>query len=132
MVTVIRKSMATLTESRHEILHAVSWQARANSWSPATDIFETDQLYIVRMEVAGMRDVDFEIAVDHNIVYVSGNRPDLPQRRAYHQMEIRFGKFLSSVNLPGPVNVEESQAEYEDGFLIIKFPKIKTHQIKIE
>ncbi|MBP6210546.1 MAG: Hsp20/alpha crystallin family protein [Anaerolineales bacterium] len=132
MPTVIRKSTPTLLEARREILHAVSWQVRSTIWSPPTDGYETEEAYVVRVEIAGMREEDFDVAVENHTLHISGNRPDQLERRAYHQMEIRFGKFATAVSLPGPVNVEQSHAEYQDGFLTVVLPKAKPNQIKVE
>lgn len=97
-----------------------------------TDGYETEEAYVVRVEIAGMREEDFDVAVENHTLHISGNRPDQLERRAYHQMEIRFGKFATAVSLPGPVNVEQSHAEYQDGFLTVVLPKAKTNQIKVE
>lgn len=132
MPTVVRKTRETLMEVRREILHAVSWQVRSSVWSPPTDVYETEGTYIVRMEIAGMRDEDFEISVEDDTLYIVGSRSDLPERRAYHQMEIRFGKFATAVGLPAPVNVDQSRAEYQDGFLMVTLPKARPNQIKVE
>jgi HSP20 family protein len=132
MPTIVRKSGTTLLETRREILHAVSWQVRSNVWSPPTDVYETDETYVVRVEIAGMREEDFEILLENNTLLISGSRPDLTERRAYQQMEIRFGKFSTSLNLPGPVNIEQAHAEYKDGFLIIVLPKATPNQTKVE
>ena len=59
MPTVIRKSVTNLLESRREILHAVSWQVRSNIWSPPTDQYETEEAYVVRMEIARMQEDNF-------------------------------------------------------------------------
>ncbi len=132
MPTVIRKSSETLMDLRREILHTVSWQVRSNIWSPPTDAYETEEAYIVRMEIAGMREEDFEVTIENDTLLISGSRSDLPERRAYHQMEIRFGKFATAVSVPEPVNVDGAQAEYKDGFLTITLPKAKPNQIKVE
>lgn len=132
MPTIVRKSGPVVMEARREILHAVSWQVRSNVWSPPTDEYETDEAYVVRVEIAGMREDDFEVAVENDTLMISGFRSDLPERRAYHQMEIRFGKFTSAIGLPGPVNVDEARAEYKDGFLTIALPKTKSNQIKVK
>jgi HSP20 family protein len=130
MPTIIRKTRPILLETRREILHAVSWQVRSTIWSPPTDGYETDEAYIVRVEIAGMREEDFEVAIENHTLHISGNRPDFLERRAYHQMEIRFGKFATTVSLPGPVNVDQSRAEYKDGFLTVVLPK--QNQNKVE
>jgi HSP20 family protein len=130
MPTIVRKSGPMLMEARREVLHAVSWQVRSNIWSPPTDEYETDEAYVVRIEIAGMREDDFEVAVENNTLMISGFRSDRPEKRAYHQMEIRFGKFATAIGLPGPVNVDEARAEYKDGFLTVALPKTKTHKVE--
>lgn len=132
MPTVVRKSTSVLMEARREILHAVSWQVRSGVWSPPTDEYETEDEVVVRVEIAGMRDEDFEVSVENNTLLISGARPDHLERRAYHQMEIRFGKFATSIGLPVPVNVDDARAEYKDGFLTVTLPKIKPSLIKVE
>ncbi len=127
MPTVIRRSeTVTLTEKRREILHAVSWQVSSSVWSPPTDVYETESEYIVRVEVAGMREADFEVMYEDGFLFIGGIRPDVPERRAYHQMEIRFGKFSVAVGVPGPVDLDRTDAKYEDGFLSVRLPKAKS------
>jgi HSP20 family protein len=134
MPTVIRKSddSVSLVDRRRELVHSISWTVRSSAWSPPTDVYETEDAIIVRVEVAGMREEDFEIALEDGFLKISGTRPDIPERRAYHQMEIRFGKFSSAVGLPGPVNVETSRAEYADGLLTISMPKAKPNFIQVK
>ena len=135
MPAVIRKiSPSPATGKRREIVQAVHWQVNlnANLWSPPTDLYETEGEYVVRVEVAGMRDVDIEVTVENHILVISGVRPDLPERRAYHQMEIRFGKFTTAVGLPGPVDLDQARAEYDDGFLIVILPRKGSAQVRVE
>ena len=132
MPTIVRKSSTTLLETRREILHAVSWQVRSNVWSPPTDVYETEEAYVVRVEIAGMREDDFEVLLENNTLLISGSSPDFTERRAYQQMEIRFGKFSTALHLPGPVNIERARAEYKDGFLTVVLPKATPNQTKVE
>jgi HSP20 family protein len=132
MPTIVRKSISALADSRRDVLHSISWQVRSNVWSPPTDEYETDEAYIIRVEIAGMREEDFEVVVENNTLMISGFRPDFPERRAYHQMEIRFGRFSTAIGLPGPVNLDEARADYKDGFLTVVLPKSKPNQIKVE
>jgi len=121
-------------ETRREVLHAVGWQVqvRAGVWSPPTDVYETESTYVVRVEIAGMRDEDFEITVEDKFILISGIRSDVPERRAYQQMEIRFGKFETAVGLPGPIDLETSRADYTEGFLTVILPKAKPSNIQVE
>jgi HSP20 family protein len=79
-----------------------------------------------------MRQQDFKVVLENNFLTVSGTRPDTPERRAYHQMEVRFGEFSTTVAIPGPVNVEKSTAEYDDGFLVVTLPKSAPGKIDIK
>lgn len=133
MPTVIRKSDTSVsyTDRRRDLIQSVSWAIRTSTWSPPTDAYETDEAYIIRVELAGMRDSDFEVTVDNGYLQIRGNRPDFPERRAYQQMEIRFGKFSTVVGLPEPVDVDASHAQYEDGFLTVTLPKTKPHFVEV-
>ena len=132
MPAIARKSRSTLLETRREILHAVSWQVRSNVWSPPADQYETENAYVARVEIAGMREDDFEVSIENDTLLITGIRPDASERRAYHQMEIRFGKFATALGLPGPVDIDNESAEYKDGFLIVILPKATPKQIKVE
>ncbi len=132
MPTIVRKSGTNLMETRREVLHAVSWHMRANVWSPPTDVYETEKDYVTRVEIAGMREDDFEVSIENNTLLISGSRPDNNERRAYQQMEIRFGKFSTAVSLPEPINMEQARAEYKDGFLTVIIPKATPNQVKVK
>ena len=104
---------------------------RSHVWRPATDVYETEESIIIRVEIAGMREEDFSISLKGNQLTVRGNRTDVLERRAYYQMEISFGEFLTEVNLPGPVLSDDVTAEYIDGFLRLVFPKDKPKKIRV-
>lgn len=128
MPTIVRKSFSAMVESRKEVFHATGWQVRSSVWNPPTDVYETEANLTIKVEVAGMRDEDFEVAIEKNILMISGTRPDQNERRAYHQMEIMYGKFEIAIQLPVELDIDSARAEYKDGFLKIIFPKMLTHQ----
>jgi HSP20 family molecular chaperone IbpA len=99
------------------------WAARPHLWRPPTDLFETHGDYVVRVEVAGMQEAELNIAVEGRELAVYGLRQQPAEQAAYHQMEVRFGEFLSVLQLPGEVDTERIRAKYHDGFLIITLPK---------
>lgn len=133
MTTVVRRtgtiSLASRVQDRRQ---TVSWQVTSGAWSPPTDVYETEGDYVVTVEVAGMREQEFDVVYDNGMLLISGRRTDLSERRAYHQMEIHFGEFSVAVALPGPVDVDHSSAEYKDGFLAVRMPKQKSMNVKIE
>lgn len=136
MTTILLKSnsdpeFGPQGEKKRVIAETMSWQIRAHSvvWSPPTDLFETESGFVVRMEIAGMRDQDFSVTIENNYLVISGTRPDIPEKRAYHQMEIRFGDFSSVVALPAPVDSDSATAEYTDGFLVVTLTKIRSKKV---
>ena len=115
-------------------LRAIGWQVSIHSyaWSPPTDVYETEASFVVRVEVAGMRQSDFSIDVEDNFLVISGVRSESPERRTYHQMEIRFGEFSTAIELPPGVDVSKAEADYEDGFLNVVLPKLKPTNVNIK
>ena len=101
-------------------------------WRPPTDVFETENSIIIRVEISGMRDADFSISLDGQSLTIYGVRPDTPERRAYHQMEIRFGEFKTEVELQQAVDTQFVEAEYHDGFLRLVLPKTQPQKNEIE
>lgn len=104
---------------------------RPHLWQPLTDVYEMEDRYVVRVEIPGMNESDFQINIDRNVLTISGTRPDISERRAFHQMEIHFGDFASQVELPSNVEHEKIEAEYQNGFLRVILPKAQPKQIKI-
>lgn len=112
-------------DTGRETYHAVTWRVRSNVWRPPTDMFETETGVIVKVELAGARDEDIEVAVRGRLLSVNGVRSGSTERRAYHQMEIPYGRFSVEVELPVAVNIDNATADYKDGFLTIHLPKEK-------
>ncbi len=108
-----------------EVLFAhLQWAARPYPWRPPTDVFETEDALVVRLEVAGMRPEDFQITLEDRTLVIRGVRHEPEAVRAYQQMEIRFGAFEVIVVLATPVQSEEVAADYREGFLTVRLPKV--------
>jgi HSP20 family protein len=105
--------------------------ARPHVWRPPTDVYETEEAVIVRVEIAGLKEEDFTIALAGRSLTIRGVRQDAPERRAYHQMEIYFGEFLSEVELSCGVLAEQASAEYKTGFLRLWLPKEQPAKIPV-
>ena len=104
---------------------------RSHVWRPPTDVFETDETFVVRVEIAGMDEAEILIELHEQLLVIRGLRQDVHERRAYHQLEISFGEFLSEIELPGPIIAEKVVAEYKGGFLKVFLPKSRPTRILI-
>jgi HSP20 family protein len=105
---------------------------RSHKWHPPTDVYETEAAIIVRVEIAGMSDSEFSISLNDRDLTIQGIRPDYDDRLTFHQMEVRFGEFISEIKLNCPVDSQAVDADYKDGFLRVVLPKAGPHQVKIE
>jgi HSP20 family protein len=105
---------------------------RPRPWRPPTDVYETEEAIIVRVEIAGMKDADFIISLEGRHLSIRGIRADVSERRAYYQMEIPFGEFDTEIELPSAVIVDEVQASYREGFLKVVLPKARPRCVRVE
>jgi HSP20 family protein len=94
-------------------------------WSPQMDILETQDSFIIIAEVSGLKKDEIRISIKRNLVLIAGKRQRSPKDNAvrYLQMEIEYGSFERTFELP--VFVEESriEAHYQDGLLTVVLPK---------
>ena len=114
-------------------ISSFTWRVSLRSpvWRPPTDMYETETEVIVRVEIAGMQEDDFLIELNGRMLSIRGVRQDAAERRAYHQMEIRYGEFNIELELPYQVEAERVQAVYRDGFLRVILPKAQPRHITI-
>jgi HSP20 family protein len=115
-------------------LNSTHWRLRMRSsaWRPPTDVYETEETIVIRVEIGGMREDDFDVELEGRVLSIKGNRHDIPEQRGYHQVEIRFGEFYIEIHLPAPVDARGVTADYDNGFLLVTLPKARSRQIQIE
>jgi HSP20 family protein len=107
-------------------------------WHPPTDVIETDEEFMVVMDLASVKQEDIKLIYEAGILTVSGQRKELNinQKRHYHKMEIDFGPFERKIKIKARIVDNSIKASYENGFLIIKLKKdtntSKTTHIVIE
>ncbi len=109
-----------------------SFVHQTHTWRPPTDVLETEDAYVVVVELAGMRGVEISVTFEDQILSISGSRPDMNVRKTYHQMEIDYGEFSSGVKIPAPVDVDHIEANYADGLLRINLPKTSPTNVSID
>lgn len=100
-------------------------------FEPEIDLSETESEYIVRCDLPGVEKDQIEVSVKGNYLTLSGRR-DIKREESkedvycyYYYRERRSGDFKRSILLPSLVDEGGVQAEYEDGILVIRLPKLK-------
>lgn len=104
---------------------------RRRVWRPPTDVYETDDQIIVKVEIAGMNEDDFQVAFADRTLIISGQRRDPVGKLIYQNMEIRYGEFRTEVRFERPLDEAAIEANYEAGFLFVRLPKAMERRVQV-
>jgi HSP20 family protein len=91
-------------------------------WQPATDVYRCAEGWLIKVELAGVRQEDVHIRVDAHGLMISGSRRD-PRQIDYqeaHLMEISYSRFERLVTIPEQIENAEIRAEFRDGMLYVR------------
>jgi len=124
---------ANIDRMYQDRVRRASWMdvQHTHTWRPPTDVFETDEAVVVRIEVAGMSQSDFHISTNERLLVITGFRNDPSPKVAYHQLEVRYGEFRVEVFLHWLIDHTRVQATYESGFLMVTLPRTQPRQIPV-
>jgi HSP20 family protein len=95
-------------------------------WQPATDVIETEDKFIVIMDIAGISADNMNVTYKGGYLIIKGFRDDpVPQEKikGYHKKEIDSGYFERSIKLNSRIQRDNIDAKYENGFLKITLIK---------
>lgn len=129
-VEYMRRRMDRLFE---DMMPTTRWMSvrQRKTWRPPTDVYETDDYVVVKVEVAGMAKNDFIISFSNHVLTITGTRLDPASKLAYQQLEIPYGDFRTEVYLPWAIDHDDVEATYEDGFLKVVLPKARSQKIHV-
>jgi len=94
-------------------------------WAPNTDVYETADAFIIKVELAGVKKEEVKIQMNNRLVVITGKRDDGCEevREHFHSAEISYGVFVRQIELPGDLDSENVTTKFKDGFLKILIPK---------
>jgi len=109
----------------------VGAMAGTRAWPPAVDIFESQDGYLVDVELPGVKIEDIEITVEDGLLTIQGERTFAhDQIDKTHRVERRAGPFNRSITLPSHVKTDSIDASVQDGVLMVRVPKATEMQAK--
>ena len=95
------------------------------AWAPSVDIYENKDQIVLEAELPGMKQEDFDLSIENNVITLRGERKFEKTDEAdnYHRVERSYGAFTRSFTLPQTVSAEGATAEYNNGVLRVTLPK---------
>ncbi|HEU0038113.1 MAG TPA: Hsp20/alpha crystallin family protein [Verrucomicrobiae bacterium] len=96
-----------------------------SGWTPALDVYEEQDHFIVKAELPGLKKEDIEVSFHDGGLSISGERKSETKHEdaEVYRAERFFGRFQRTVTLPTPVAVDKARASYQDGVLTVTLPK---------
>jgi len=92
------------------------------TFTPTSDIYETDKTYDVNLALAGFKKKDITLKIEDNSLIISGERKK-DETKKYNLRQTAYGKFTKTYTLPEDVNSDKITAKMDDGILHIEIPK---------
>src|SRR5882672_6293229 len=91
-------------------------------WCPAADVYRTDDGWIVKVDLAGIRPGDIEITLDDRVLRISGSRRDgtCGEGISHYQLEITYSRFEKTIQFPRSIEHASVLRDYRDGLLILR------------
>ena len=99
----------------------------ASNFDPTTDIHETKDEYIVKLDIPGMEKNEINIEVKDGHLVISGEKKtdkEENNKNKFYRRERSFGYFSRVVALPENANPEKVSAEYLNGIVTVKIGKL--------
>jgi HSP20 family protein len=97
-------------------------------WSPAVDLEEQDDAYVVEAELPGVKRGDVNIELVGSELAITGEIKEKKRQGVLRRRTRRVGRFEFRVTLPDQVDPENIEANLSDGVLTVRVPKAERAQ----
>ena len=99
--------------------------AATSQWTPAVDIQEESDKFVIHADIPGVDPKDIEITLDRGVLSIAGLRKAASDTEtgAYARLERSYGSFYRRFTLPDVADAENVEASGNNGVLEITIPK---------
>ncbi len=107
------------------------WNENFNSaFTPAVNVKETAEDYIVSAEIPGMKKEDIEVTLrDHALVIKGEKKAEREDNtETYHRREMTYGSFIRTIPFATDIAAEMAKADYKNGVLTVTVAKEKLNR----
>ncbi|RAY11069.1 Hsp20/alpha crystallin family protein [Actinomadura craniellae] len=107
----------------------VSTTTAQGPWVPMADVSETEDSYVIEIDLPGVRKDDVDIQLADQLLTITGEVHEQEGKR-WRRRARRVGRFEFRTYLPGDVDTERVDARFEHGVLTIAVPKAEAAKPK--
>lgn len=107
----------------------------SQEWSPAVDIADEEDKFIIKADLPGVKAEDIKVTVENDVLTIKGERESekREQTNNFKRIERFSGSFMRRFTLPEAANLEKIKAKTTDGVLELTVPKkAKTKANRLE
>jgi HSP20 family protein len=136
LMTRLQGDLDRILESRMRGVDDTSAGAVAD-WTPAVDIREEDNRFVLEADIPGIEPSDIEITMEDGVLTLKGRR-EIQSRdgaNGYRRIERVSGSFYRRFTLPDTADSEAIEARFNHGVLevsIPKLPKVQPRRIDVK
>jgi HSP20 family protein len=95
------------------------------AFSPATDVYSTDEAVFVAVELPGVGEGDVAVEVNGRELAVHGRRHFAGgEGAAYHRLERSYGEFHCAIALPPDADAAKRRVRLHGGVLTVEIPRV--------
>lgn len=94
------------------------------------DIEETDDAFVVELDLPGVRRDDVSVDLRGNELYVTGETKERERTGVLRRRSRTMGRFEHRITVPGDIDPESVRASLADGVLTIQLEKARRSQAK--
>lgn len=99
------------------------WMGERQMWTPLADVYETDDAYLVEVDLPGVKRDDVDVEVTGNELVITGEVKERERTGWMRSRTRRVGQFEYRTTLPQDVNADQISAELSEGVLTVQVPK---------
>lgn len=96
---------------------------RMSDVAPLVDLEETDDSFVLEVELPGVKREDIDLQVDQNRVRLTGTRKERERVGLLRHRTRTTGRFSFGLTLPLPVDSDAVTASLDSGVLTVVVPK---------
>ena len=110
-----------LSEIVEQLFGDMNEPIQQSIWHPRADVYRYAQGWLIKLELAGVKQEDIQLNVSDTVLKVEGKRRDLIAQEATeaYKMEISYNRFERVIELPEKLENTKITMDFNQGMLLV-------------